>query len=73
MMFTLKQALFGERSVTKVAALFASHTGAESAAHSLLDGSGLTTSQVRILGPSDGEASHDDVLGRAVAPASACG
>jgi hypothetical protein len=68
MMITLKQAFFGERSVTKVAALFASHTGAESAARSLLDGSGLTASQVNILSPSDGEASNEDVLVRAVEP-----
>jgi hypothetical protein len=67
-MFTLKQALFGEQSVTKVAGLFASHSGADSAAHSLLDNSGLTTSQVSVLGPPDGETSRDAVLGRAVKP-----
>ncbi len=49
------------------------HTGAESAARSLLDGSGLTASQVNILGPSDGEASNEAVLGRLVEPASARG
>ena len=64
----LKQAFFGERSLTKVAGLFASKTGADSAVRDLLGASDLTASQVRVLGPPDGAASRAAVLNRAVEP-----
>ena len=68
-MFKLKQAFFEERSLTKVAGLFASQTGADSAVRDLLGASDLSASQVRVLGPPDGAASRAAaVLDRAVEP-----
>jgi hypothetical protein len=67
-MFNLKQVFFGERSLTKVAGLFASQTVADSAVRDLLGASDLTASQVKVLGPPDGAASRADVLDRAVEP-----
>ncbi len=54
-MFSIKTLLFGERSVTKVAGLFASRAAADLAASGLVGGSGLSASQVNVLGPTDGE------------------
>ena len=67
-MFKLKQAFFGERSITKVAGLFASRTGADDAVLALLGASSLSASQVRVLNPKDGEAARDAALDRAVEP-----
>ena len=67
-MFRLKALFFGERSVTKVAGLFASRGDADLAARGLLDSSGLSATQVNVFSPRDGDASRADVLGRAMEP-----
>jgi hypothetical protein len=67
-MLKLKRAFFGEKSITKVAGLFASRTDADNAVRALLDASTLAASQVRVLGPKDGETARDAVLDRAVEP-----
>jgi len=67
-MFSIKTLLFGERSVTKVAGLFASRAAADLAASGLVGGSGLSAAQVNVLGPTDGAISRDSVLGRAMEP-----
>ncbi len=67
-MFRLKTLLFGERSVTKVAGLFASRAEADLAASILVDSSGLSAAQVNVFGPADGTFSREAVLGRAMEP-----
>jgi len=67
-MLKLKQAFFGEKSVTKVAGLFASRAGADDAVRDLLGASNLTAVQVRVLGPGDGEAERNAAFDRAVEP-----
>jgi len=67
-MFRFKTLFFGERSVTKVAGLFASHADADLAASDLVGDLSLSAAQVNVFGPPDGEASRDAVLGRAMEP-----
>jgi len=67
-MIRLKQFFFGERSVTKVAGLFATRSGAEIAMHDLLDSCRLSATQVNVLNPLDGSPARNDALDRAVEP-----
>lgn len=63
-----QQALFGERSLTKVAALFVDRASAETAASQLLQGAGFSAPQVRLLGPETGSLRDRDLLARQVEP-----
>ena len=67
-MLRLQQFFFGERSVTKVAGLFATRSGAEIAMHDLLGSCRLSATQVNVLRPLDGNPARDDALDRAVEP-----
>ena len=67
-MVNVKQFFFGERSVTKVAGLFATRSGAEIAMRDLLDSCRLSTTQVDVLSPLDGNPARADALDRAVEP-----
>jgi len=67
-MLRIKTLFFGERSVTKVAGLFASRADADLAASGLMGGSGLSAAQVNVLGPTDGATSRMAVLGRTMEP-----
>jgi hypothetical protein len=62
------EALFGERSLTKVAGLFGSRSQAEGAALHLLQGVGLDDSQVRLLAPAEGSMARSDVLAHQMEP-----
>ncbi len=63
-----QKALFGERSLTKVAGLFVDRASAETAASQLLDGAGFAPTQVRLLGPEVGNLKDRDLLARQVEP-----
>ncbi|MBA4741600.1 MAG: hypothetical protein H2060_02680 [Azoarcus sp.] len=67
-MFRLKNAFFGERSVTKVVGAFDSEEAAREVARKVVDESLLTNSQVRVLTPSEVEIGGDAVIARAVEP-----
>lgn len=62
------EAIFGERSLTKVAGLFGSRSEAEGAALHLLQGAGMGDSQVRLLGPGAGSPAHSDMLAKEMEP-----
>lgn len=65
------QGLFGERSLTKVAGLFAQKSQAESSMEQVLRSGGLNAAQVRLLGPQDAHTARREWLGRAMEPESA--
>lgn len=67
-MWKWQSLVFGERSLTKVAGLFASRQGAENAARALMGRSAFKSNQVKVLGPQDGTEPHDAVLQTAVEP-----
>ena len=67
----LLQGLFGERSLTKVAGLFAQKGQAESTMEQMLVSGGLSAAQVRLLGPQDARNARRELFGRAVEPESA--
>ncbi len=67
-MWNLKQMIFGERSVTKVAGLFASKPDAVAALQDLLKVTGFSAGQVRLLEPSDSVAVRTDAFDRAIEP-----
>ena len=67
-MIRLQQFFFGERSVTKVAGLFATRSGAEIAMHDLLGSCRLSATQVNVLSPLDGNPARDEARDRAVEP-----
>lgn len=62
------EALFGERSLTKVAGLFRNRMQAEGAAMHLLQGAGMADAQVRLLGPQEGELARSDALAHEMEP-----
>lgn len=64
------QGLFGERSLTKVAGLFAQKSQAEASAEQVVRAGGLAPAQVRLLGPQDARNARRELLGRAVEPES---
>lgn len=66
----LLQGLFGERSLTKVAGLFAQKGQAESTMEQMLVSGGLSAAQVRLLGPQDARMARREMFGRAVEPES---
>ena len=68
-MFHLKSLLFGERSLTKVAGLYASRIDADAAVRDLITESHLSAEQVRLLAPIDGEAVDGGVDSGAAASA----
>jgi hypothetical protein len=67
-MWSIKQLVFGEKSVTKVAGLFASKPEAVAACQDLQKLSGFSAAQIRLLGPTDGVAVRTDAFDRAVEP-----
>lgn len=67
-MADVKDAFFGERSLTKVAGLFNTRSEAENAARHLLQDSDLDDSQVRVLSPDDGSVAHNTLLARKMEP-----
>jgi len=64
----LLQGLFGERSLTKVAGLFAQQSQAETSMAQMLRIGGLQAGQVRLLGPQDARASRRDLFARSLEP-----
>lgn len=64
------QGLFGERSLTKVAGLFAQKSQAESTMEQVMRSGGLSAAQVRLLGPQDARMARREMFGRAVEPES---
>jgi hypothetical protein len=62
------EALFAERSRTKVAGLFVNAFEAQDAAIHLLQRSGMRRSQVRVLSPHEGALAHNDLLARHIEP-----
>lgn len=62
------EALFAERSRTKVAGLFVNAFEAQDAAIHLLQRSGMQHSQVRVLSPHEGALAHQDLLARHMEP-----
>ena len=60
--------LFGERSLTKVAALVADAGAAEAAAEALRHDAGFDRSQVRTLRPEDASTSHRELRARKLEP-----
>lgn len=65
---SIKQAIFGERSLTKVAALFPSRATAESAAMQVRQATGMDESQVKLVGPPDGSTTSSSPLSRKLEP-----
>lgn len=64
----IKRLIFGERSLTKVAGLFASKSEAETAAQQLRAAAGLDDPQVYVVGPPDGAAADSPALSRKLEP-----
>ena len=64
----LKTSLFGERSVTKVAAVFDNRDLAETAAQRLKQVPGMEASQVQLVGPSDKSGVVEAPLSRKLEP-----
>lgn len=64
----LMHAFFGERSMTKVAAVFPARQQAEQAARRLTQASGFEQQQVEVLSPGDGQWARADVLSRKMEP-----
>lgn len=65
-MRSVRQMFLGEQSITKVAGLFPSKPDAVAALQDLLQVTGLTPAQVRLLEPSDGVAVRAPVFDQAV-------
>ena len=64
----IKRLLFGERSLTKVAALFASKSLAENVAQQVKETAGLDDPQVYLVGPPDGTAVNSPAFSRKLEP-----
>lgn len=64
----IKRLLFGERSLTKVAALFASKSLAEDVAQQVKETAGLDDPQVYLVGPPDGAAVNSPAFSRKLEP-----
>lgn len=62
------QGLFGEASVTKLAAVFNTEAEARNARQRVADAAGLRAGQVRLLAPVHAREAWREVLGRAVEP-----
>ena len=66
----LKNILFGERSLTKVAAIFESRVQAETIALRLRQAAGMSEAQVKLVGPQDTTGVVDAPLSRKLEPES---
>ena len=64
----LKQALFGEQSVTKVAAVFETQQSAENVARHLRQVGGMEDAQVKLVGPADGTGVVEPSISRKLEP-----
>lgn len=64
----LKQALFGEQSLTKVAAVFENQQSAETVAQHLRQVGGMEDAQVKLVGPTDGAGVVEPPLSRKLEP-----
>lgn len=64
----LLQGLFGERSLTKVAGLFAQKGQAESSMAEMMRLDGIRTGQVKLLGPRDARAPHRELFSYSIEP-----
>jgi len=64
----IKRLIFGERSLTKMAGLFASKSEAETAAQQLREAAALDDPQVYVVGPPDGAAADSPALSRKLEP-----
>lgn len=67
----LKCLIFGERSLTKVAALFTSRSEAEGVARQVKEAAGLDDPQVYLVGPPDGARVNSPAFSRKLEPESA--
>ena len=67
---SLKQILFGEKSLTKIAAIFDSRGRAETTALRLRQAAGMSESQVKLVGPQDTAGIVDAPLSRKLEPES---
>lgn len=67
---SLKQMLFGERSLTKVAAIFDSRSKAETTLLRLRQAAGMSEAQVKLVGPQDNAGIVDAPLSRKLEPES---
>ena len=67
---TLKTVIFGERSLTKIAAVFESLASAETAVLRLRQVAGMSESQVELVGPSDMRGVVEAPLSRKLEPES---
>ena len=66
----LKQILFGEKSLTKIAAIFDSRGRAETTALRLRQAAGMSESQIKLVGPMDTVGIVDAPLSRKLEPES---
>lgn len=64
----IKRLIFGERSLTKVAGLFAGKAEAETVAQQLRAVAGLDDPQVYVVGPPDGAAANSPAFSRKLEP-----
>lgn len=64
----IKRLIFGERSLTKVAALFSSKSAAESVIRQVKDAAGLDDPQVYLMGPTDESALNSNAFSRKLEP-----
>ena len=64
----IKRLIFGERSLTKVAGLFAGKGEAETVAQQLRETAGLDDPQVYVVGPPDGGAANSPAFSRKLEP-----
>lgn len=67
-MTAITRTLFGERSLTNVAALYGDRQVAQAAAERLVRTAGLQQAQVRLLSPSDARVARQEIFGRALEP-----
>lgn len=65
---TIRQVLFGEHSLTKVAGLFKTRRDAERVAWELKQNAGLSDGQVNLVGASDGTALNSPTFSRKLEP-----
>lgn len=62
------QSMFGERSLTKIAGVFANEDAARKAAQQLTQANAIQSDQLRMLRPADARLFHNDLLGRKLLP-----
>lgn len=67
---SLKQILFGEQSLTKIAAIFDSRSRAETTALRLRQAAGMSDAQIKLVGPEDTAGVVDAPISRKLEPES---